>query len=60
MPKVSSATFIGGGLVGPKARPKGVANGQAVKIRLLPLDRYYDGVTEFDTPSFAWNVESKQ
>ena len=60
MPKVSSATFIGGGLVGPKARLKGVVDGQAVKIRLLSLGRHHDGVTEFDIPSFAWNVESKQ
>ena len=31
-PKVSSATIIGGGLVGPKARPKGVVDGQQVNI----------------------------
>ena len=48
------------GLVGPKARPKGVVDGQAVNIRLLPKNRYDDGVTEFDTSSFARIVESKQ
>ena len=32
MPKVSSAMSINGGLVGPKARPKGVADGQQVNI----------------------------
>ena len=31
-PKVSHATLIGVGLVGPKARPKGVADGQQVNI----------------------------
>ena len=32
MPKVSQATLIGSGLVGPKARPKGVVDGQLVNI----------------------------
>ena len=32
IPKVSHATFIGVGLVGPKARPKGVADGEQVNI----------------------------
>ncbi len=31
-PKVSHATIIGVGLVGPKARPKGVVDGQQVNI----------------------------
>ena len=31
-PKVSHATIIGVGLVGPKARPKGVADGYQVNI----------------------------
>ena len=31
-PKVSHATIIGVGLVGPKTRPKGVADGQQVNI----------------------------
>ena len=38
MAKVSSARFILGGLVGPKARPKGVADGQTVDIPLPPRD----------------------
>lgn len=38
IPKVSHATFIGVGLVGPKARPKGVADGQQVNI---PAPRRY-------------------
>ena len=33
--KVSYATLIGVGLVGPKARPEGVVDGQAVNILLL-------------------------
>ena len=36
MAEVSAARFILGGLVGPKARPKGVADGQTVDIP-LPL-----------------------
>ena len=34
--KVSYATFIDVGLVGPKARPEGVVDGEAVNI-LLPM-----------------------
>ena len=34
-PKVSWSTQIGPGLVGPKARPKGVADGQLVNIPAL-------------------------
>ncbi len=32
IPKVSQATVIGLGLVGPKARPNGVVDGQQVNI----------------------------
>ena len=39
MPKVSYATFVDVGLVGPKARPEGVVDGQAVNIRLLWRNR---------------------
>ena len=39
IPKVSHATSIGVGLVGPKVRPKGVADGQQVNIPVLPEDR---------------------
>ena len=35
-PKVSWATQIDPGLVGPKARPKGVVDGQQVNIPALP------------------------
>jgi len=34
--KVSCAMFFNAGLVGPKARPKGVVDGQTVNIPLLP------------------------
>ena len=40
MPKVSFATLIGEGLVGPKLRPYGVGDGQAVQdsaTRFKPL-----------------------
>jgi hypothetical protein len=33
--KVSCATLIGAGLVGPKARPKGVVDGKQVNIPVL-------------------------
>ena len=36
-PKVSQATLIGLGLVGPKANPKGVVDGQQVNI---PVQSY--------------------
>ena len=38
-PKVSHATIIGVGLVGPKARPKGVVDGQQVNIPVPVLCR---------------------
>ena len=34
-PKVSPATLFDGGLAGPKARPKGVVDGQQVNIPAL-------------------------
>ena len=39
IPKVSHATVIGVGLVGPKARPKGVTDGHQVNIPELHGDR---------------------
>ena len=39
IPKVSHATVIDVGLVGPKVRPKGVADGQQVNIPALHEDR---------------------
>ena len=35
MSKVSQATLIGLGLVGPKEKPKGLADGQQVNIPVL-------------------------
>lgn len=45
---------VNGGLVGPKVRPKGVADGQQVNIPALFYDRYYDGGTEPDRLGFLW------
>ncbi len=42
-PEVSRATRIVPGLVGPKARPKGVVDGQQVNIPALPSG--FNGVT---------------
>ena len=39
IPQVSHATAIGVGLVGPKARPKGVTDGQQVNIPALRENR---------------------
>ncbi len=48
MPKVSFATLIDEGLVGPKPRPIGVGDGLQVDIPVLFLIRYEDGVTKRD------------
>lgn len=40
IPKVSHATSIGVGLVGPKVRLKSVADGQQVNIPALPFYRH--------------------
>lgn len=39
IPKVSHATSIGVGLVGPKVRPKGVADGEQVNIPVPRVNR---------------------
>ena len=39
-PKVSWGRFVRPGLVGPKARPKGVVDGQQVNIPVLLMNRY--------------------
>ena len=39
IPKVSHATSIGVGLVGPKVRPKGVADGEQVNIPVPRANR---------------------
>lgn len=49
-PKVSWATYVAPGLVGPKTRPKGVADGQLVNIPALPFSHRY-GRTEHDNLS---------
>ena len=46
MSKVSYATFVDVGLVGPKARPEGVVDGYAVNILQLWQNRLSKGVTE--------------
>jgi hypothetical protein len=38
----------------PKARPKGVVDGQQVNIPVPPKHRYYDGVTQKDSPATDW------
>ena len=43
-PKDSWGRFVRPGLVGPKARPKGVVDGQTVNIPLLPY--YSEGGTQ--------------
>ena len=48
MPKVSQATLIGLGLVGPKARPKGVVDGQQVNIPVQPNIRQSNTGEKFD------------
>ncbi len=47
-PKVSWATKIDPGLVGPKARPNGVVDGHPVNIPELRRMRYHDGETRED------------
>ncbi len=59
MSKVSSAMSVNGGLVGPKARPKGVADGQQVNIPALSYDRCgfvrdTNGGTGFDKLGLLW------
>jgi len=54
--KVSRATRIVPGLVGPKTRPKGVADGQQVNIPALPY--FFDGVTHGSTGRASWNEAS--
>ncbi len=45
-PKVSWGRLIRPGLVGPKPRPKGVGDGQAVNIRLPVGRRLNEGETQ--------------
>lgn len=55
-PKVSRATRIVPGLVGPKARPNGVADGQQVNIPALLYDS--NGGTHRSTDRDSWNESS--
>ena len=45
---------VNGGLVGPKVRPKGVADGQQVNIPALLQNRFTNGGTEFDKLGSLW------
>ena len=53
IPKVSHATSIGVGLVGPKARLKSVADGQQVNIPALSVDRPNE---EVESLSGLWSI----
>ena len=52
-PKVSRATRIVPGLVGPKTRPKGVADGQQVNIPAPYVVRLTEGGTQEDSLSLV-------
>ena len=52
-PKVSWGRDILPGLVGPKARPKGVVDGQLVNIPVLSEWRLTEGGTQEDTSSLV-------
>ena len=45
---------VSGGLVGPKVRPKGVADGLQVNIPALPYYRLTDGGTGRERSSSLW------
>ena len=52
-PKVSWGRDIRPGLVGPKARPRGVADGQRVNIPAPSAWRLTEGVTQEDSPGLV-------
>ena len=52
-PKVSWGREIRPGLVGPKARPRGVADGQLVNIPVPSCVRLTEGVTQEDSLSLV-------
>ncbi len=52
--KVSRATSIDPGLVGPKAYPKGEVDGHQVNIPELGIYRLTEGVTEKGSTSTDW------
>ena len=59
-PKVSWGRFVLPGLVGPKVRPKGVADGQQVNIPVLPDSRLSDGGTQEGRLAVCWNRRFKR
>ena len=44
----------------PKARPKGVVDGKQVNIPVPARNRYYDGVTQKDSPACHWMCRFKR
>ena len=52
-PKGSWGRDIRPGLVGPKARPRGVADGQLVNIPVPSCVRLTEGVTQEDSPGLV-------
>ena len=59
IPKDSHATTIDVGLVGPKARPKGVADGQQVNIPVPRLHRQRGFVERLDDLFSLWGECSR-
>ena len=57
--KVSWATLIVPGSVGPKPRPKGVGDGQLVHIPVPPRVRYTDGRTKEGRPTGRLDVSGQ-
>src|ERR1700737_60214 len=57
--KVSWATLIVPGSVGPKPRPKGVGDGQLVHIPVPPRVRYTNGRTEEGRPTGRSDVSGQ-
>ena len=57
--KVSWATLIVPGSVGPKPRPKGVGDGQLVHIPVPPRVRYTDGRTKEGRPTGRSDVSGQ-
>ena len=56
--KVSWGRFVRPGVVGPKARPKGVVDGQQVNIPALRCRS--EGVTQQVRPAVGWKRQSKR
>jgi hypothetical protein len=54
MSKVSYPTSVVVGLAGPKAQPKGAADGERVNIPVLPVFRLYDAGTRRVSGDLSW------